>query len=205
VLRLKPGDEIRVTDGQGSFYQCIISDSRNGVCVFRIKDKQAIPRPPYSIHIAVAPTKNHDRIEWLVEKGTEIGVDRITFMVCEHSERRNVNLERLQKMVVSAMKQSLKAWLPLIDPLLRFDNVLNEPADHKFIACLDEASPVSLFDQAKPGGRSLVLIGPEGDFTSQELASAEQAHFQRVALGNHRLRTETAALVAATTLALVNR
>jgi 16S rRNA (uracil1498-N3)-methyltransferase len=205
VLRLKPGDELRVTDGQGTFYQCIITGSTNGICSFDIKDKQSVENAASGVHIAMSPTKNHDRVEWFVEKATEIGVSRISFVVCEHSERRKINEDRLQKIAVGAMKQSLKAWLPQIDPLTDFDDILKETPDQKFIAHLDATSSSSLLDKALRGGSSIVLIGPEGDFSTRELKSAEEAHFQKITLGTSRLRTETAALVAATTLALVNR
>jgi 16S rRNA (uracil1498-N3)-methyltransferase len=205
VLRLKPGDELRVTDGQGTFYRCIITGSTNGICSFDITEKQSVENATSGIHIAMSPTKNHDRIEWFVEKATEIGVSRISFVVCEHSERRKINEDRLQKIAVAAMKQSLKAWLPQIDPLTDFDDILKETPGQKFIAHLDASSSTSLLDKGVRGGSSIVLIGPEGDFSARELKSAQEAHFQKVTLGPNRLRTETAALVAATTLALVNR
>ena len=205
VLRHKVGDELDVTDGQGSFYRCVITDTRKSLCQLEVKSKRSVVRPAYSIHIALAPTKNHDRIEWFVEKATEIGVDRITFMICEHSERRKINDERLRKVAVGAMKQSLKAWLPRVDPLTQFAHVLTEPGGQKFIAHLDEPEPPNLIDIARRHVQSLLLIGPEGDFSPGELKLAEEAHFQKVALGQHRLRTETAALVAVTTLTLANR
>lgn len=205
VLRLDPGDKLEITDGQGGLYHCTIIESRKGQCYFKVNDKISVARPPFDIHIALAPTKSHDRMEWLVEKATEIGVGQISFFACEHSERKKVNDERLQKVAVSAMKQSLKYWLPEIHTLVPFSSILRVKADQKFIAHLDESVTPHLADQVKRGAHCLVLIGPEGDFTDKELAAAGSAGFQKATLGPHRLRTETAALVAAQTLSLVNR
>jgi 16S rRNA (uracil1498-N3)-methyltransferase len=205
VLRLQPGDLFDVTDGQGGFYHCTITESKKGQCHFRVNDMVSVARQPYNIGVAMAPTKNHDRIEWLVEKATEVGVSEISFFVCEHSERKKINHDRLQKVAVSAMKQSLKAWLPEIRPLETFSSILKAKADQKFIAHLDDSPTPHLIDRAKLGTNYLVLIGPEGDFSSGELMAADNAGFQKVILGPHRLRTETAALVAAQTLSLVNR
>lgn len=144
-------------------------------------------------------------MEWLVEKATEIGVNRISFFNSGHSERKKINDERLQKVAVSAMKQSLKAWLPTIGNTVPFSLTLKEAADQKFVAHLADTPAVHLADIAKKGKDIIVLIGPEGDFSEEELASSSQAGFLQVSLGPHRLRTETAALAAAQILSIVNR
>jgi 16S rRNA (uracil1498-N3)-methyltransferase len=170
-----------------------------------VDGKTSVLRPSYNIHIALAPTKNHDRLEWFVEKATEVGINCVSFFVSDHSERRKINHDRLQKVAVSGMKQSLKVWLPEIRDAVPFAAVLREKADQKFIAHLGEDPAANLFDVAKKEASVLVLIGPEGDFTIEELAKATSSNFQQVTLGPHRLRTETAALAAAHTLSLVNR
>lgn len=205
VLRLQPGDPLDVTDGQGGFYHCTITESKKGQCYFKVDEIVSVARPPYNIAVALAPTKNHDRIEWLVEKATEVGVNQISFFVCEHSERKRINDDRLQKVAISAMKQSLKAWLPEIRSLETFSSILKVKVEQKFIAHLDDAYTPHLIDRAKRGAHCLVLVGPEGDFSADELVAAEGAGFQKVILGPHRLRTETAALVAGHMLSLINR
>jgi len=153
----------------------------------------------------VAPTKNIDRFEWMIEKATEIGVDEITPLLCEHSERKQVNNERLQKVLISAMKQSLKAYLPRLNNLTNFETFLsNNIEEHKFIAHCDEGFKKHLFTQIKPRERVLVLVGPEGDFSPSEIVRARKLGFTEVSLGNSRLRTETAGVVVCEVVNLVN-
>lgn len=196
MLRLKPGADFLATDGQGSFYDCVVTGESRGLCAFEVKARRFVERNKYHVHIAIAATKNHDRIEWFTEKATEIGIDCITPMECEHNERKKVNHDRLKKVAISAMKQSLKAWLPEVQPLTGFGEVLKSASDQKFIAHLDERPGVHLTKLVQKDCRSVVLIGPEGDFTSDEIAAAETRGFTKVQLSAHRLRTETAALVA---------
>lgn len=204
VLRKQVGDIIRITDGQGSFYSATITSTANYQCNFRIDAREQVPGKPWNIHIAISPTKNADRIEWFVEKAVEFGVDEITLLNCAHTERSHIKTDRLLKVAVSAMKQSLKATLPCINPLSDFNAVVNQPSSiSKFIAFVDHENKVHLKD-ATVNNSYLVLIGPEGDFSQEELGLAVQRGFQKVSLGNSRLRTETAALAACHILNLIN-
>ncbi|WP_234733983.1 16S rRNA (uracil(1498)-N(3))-methyltransferase [Tellurirhabdus bombi] len=198
TLRLGKGDSISVTDGHGNQFSCVIETADPRRCQFRIVDQHAETPRPYSIHLAVAPTKNLDRTEWFIEKAVELGVDRLSFFIGQHSERRVLKTDRVEKIAVAAMKQSLQAYLPQIDPLVAFQEILALPADQRFLAHLPEGEekPASLLRTAKPTGKLLVLIGPEGDFSEKEISAAVQAGFQMVTLGATRLRTETAALAA---------
>jgi 16S rRNA (uracil1498-N3)-methyltransferase len=195
VLRRQAGDALRITDGKGFFYDAIITQASDRQCVFRIEQQIAAEPSAAFIHIAVSPTKNADRIEWFVEKAVEIGVSRITLMECEHTERTYLKKDRLEKVAVSAMKQSLKATLPVIDGLVPFQTVINDAdTQGRFIAYVDQDNPDHLVDM--PAAPSyLLLIGPEGDFSQAELIQALTAGFRKVSLGKSRLRTETAALV----------
>ena len=206
VLRLVEGDEIEVVDGAGMLYRCRIAMAHAKHCGVEIVSKQAcLPHWGRKIMIAVAPTKNLDRIEWMAEKCTEIGVDRITPLLCRHSERKVLKIERLHKIVVAAMKQSLKAQLPQLDELTPIEDFLAEDSDaQRFIAYCDESLPrderKSLAQVYEPSRDAVVLIGPEGDFDPQEVALALKAGFMPVTLGESRLRTETAALMAVATM-----
>lgn len=198
VLRLSFGDEILVTDGRGLLCEAVITADG-----FRITNQRTISRP-YSIHLFVAPTKNSDRIEWLVEKATEIGVSSITLVECKRSERTRINHDRLKKMAVSALKQSQQAWLPEIKPLAEFNEIVSTKFDQNFIAFVDHSNPDKLKDLAARGKSYGLLIGPEGDFTSEEVQSAINNGWKKVSLGPTRLRTETAALAGTLTLVLAN-
>ncbi len=206
VLRRRTGDAIRITDGRGFFYDAIIEDDSSRACRFRITATELAQPRPCTLHIAVSPTKNADRIEWFVEKATEFGIDKITLLACEHSERTFLKLDRLEKVAISAMKQSLKASLPVIAPLTRFDELVQTAADeNRFIAHVDENNPLHLMAAARDRqGSHLVLIGPEGDFSNRELDLAASAGFVKVSLGGSRLRTETAALAACHILNLLH-
>jgi 16S rRNA (uracil1498-N3)-methyltransferase len=205
VLRKKAGETIRITDGKGVTYEGVITDADPHHCSFSIR--QTIPAPPlpYSIHIAIAPTKNADRIEWFVEKTVELGIGEITPLVCHNSERSNLKVHRLQKVALSAMKQSLKSTLPVIHPLTDFADLVTRPASGpRFIAYVDSQNPDHLQRVAERGKNYLVLIGPEGDFTPEELVLAQSGGFRMVSLGTSRLRTETAGLAACHILNLIN-
>lgn len=204
VLRKVTGDELAITDGKGFFYQARIANADAKKCSFEIVSKKELPKKNYFIHIAIAPTKNADRMEWFVEKAVEIGIDKITFFQSKTSERKTINLERVEKIAISAMKQSQQVWLPIISGIVSFKELLKEKADQKFIAYVDPANPYHLKNVAKPIGDYLVLIGPEGDFSSEELHLALENKFQKVSLGTKRLRTETAGLVACQILNLLN-
>jgi 16S rRNA (uracil1498-N3)-methyltransferase len=204
VLRMSSGDDIKITDGKGVFYQAQIISIDSKKCVFKISAQEKIPKKDYHIHIAIAPTKNADRIEWFVEKAIEIGVHEISFILCKNSERRVLNVERIEKIAVSAMKQSQQAWVPILQPLRPLSEVLKQSADQKFIGYVDSSNPVHLKAIAKPNNSYLVLIGPEGDFSTEELESAQQLGFEKVSLGENRLRTETAGLIACQIFQFVN-
>lgn len=204
VLRKREGDPIEVTDGQGSFFDCAITKADVRRCEFQVTGRRTEAQKNYRIHIAIAPTKNADRMEWFVEKSVELGVDEVTLMNCDHSERNFLKIDRLQKMAISAMKQSKRAFLPRINASVEFSEVIALPAAQRFIAYVDKANPDHLFSKAAAGGDYLVLIGPEGDFSPGELSDALAAGFEKVSLGNTRLRTETAGLAACSILATKN-
>ena len=198
VLRMKEGDSIRLTDGKGCFYDAVISAVSGKRCMVHIerKEQQEQLWNGY-LHIAVAPTKLMDRNEWFVEKAVEIGVDEITFLKTDHSERDVIKMERIEKIAVSAMKQSQKATLPELNGMTPLRSFIEQGFDgDKYIAHCEPGSKVLLQDALTPGHNSLVLIGPEGDFSPAEIEMALKAGFKPISLGPSRLRTETAALVA---------
>jgi 16S rRNA (uracil1498-N3)-methyltransferase len=204
VLRLKEGDCLDITDGKGTLYKGEITEANGKQCMFKILNQSFTERRGFHIHIAIAPTKNADRIEWFVEKAIELGVDQITFFSSHNSERRNLNHDRITKMAISAMKQSQQVWLPILSPLRSFKEVIAEQASQKFIAYVDHDNQDQLKSLAKQGSDYFVLIGPEGDFSNEELDLALKNDFIKVSLGHHRLRTETAGLTACLTLNLIN-
>lgn len=202
VLRHQPGDVILVTDGQGFFYNARITRIAD-VCHLEVINKTPETARNHRIHIAISPTKNADRIEWFVEKAVELGVDTITLVMCEHTERTFIKTERLNKVAISAMKQSLKASLPVIQgPVPVTQLIRQHDATACYIAYVDQQNPLHL-KAAPPGQRDLVLIGPEGDFTAEELQLAQEHGFKKVSLGTSRLRTETAGLAACHILHLI--
>jgi len=204
VLRMRAGDALHLTDGRGSFYDAVITEADSKTCSFSINETQKIAKRNFSISIALAPTKNIDRTEWFVEKAVELGIEHIHFMRCKNSERKTINLDRIQKIMVSAMKQSGQAWLPGFSEMKQFQEILKLTASQKFICFVDSQNPDQLKQLAQTGQTYLVLIGPEGDFQKEELDLAITADFKKVSLGNNRLRTETAALAACHTLNLIN-
>lgn len=207
VLRLKEGDSLHITDGRGTLYRAVVEDAHPKRCTIRIVEEHPEwEKRPYSLTIAVAPTKNIDRIEWFVEKATECGIDRIIPILCDHSERKIVKTDRLEKIAASAMKQSLKAYMPKVEPLTPIKDVLSEPFEGvKLIAhCEEDMERIFMGDVLRKGENVVVLIGPEGDFSPKEIEAARKAGFVEISLGNSRLRTETAALAAAMFTAFVN-
>jgi 16S rRNA (uracil1498-N3)-methyltransferase len=202
VLRLKEQDPVQLVDGRGTFYSARLAEVGSKHCRVEILEEQKeFNRQPFHIHLAVAPTKNIDRMEWLVEKTTEIGIQEITLLLCQRSERKHVNTDRLEKIAVSAMKQSVKAYLPKINDLVPFQQFLDTtPPKKTFIAHLEEHNRQSLKEVFTPRDTYCVLIGPEGDFSPAEIEMAYARGIRPVTLGTSRLRTETAALVACHTL-----
>ncbi len=209
VLRLSEGDCIHLMDGHGTFAEAEISLAANHRCLYRIgKREEQQPAWEGHLHLAMAPTKLNDRVEWLAEKATEIGFDELSFLRCQFSERKEVKTDRLEKIVVSAMKQSHKAWLPRVNGMQDFKSfVQTERAGQKFIChCYEEmgARPF-LLDVLQRGEDATVMIGPEGDFSIDEVRMAEDCGFRSVSLGMSRLRTETAALVAVHLMQIKNQ
>ncbi len=206
VLRLDVGDEITLVDGRGGFFTAEITYPNPKRCEVKvIKTELNFGLRKFQVHIAIAPTKNIERIEWFLEKATEIGINRVTPLLCRFSERKEIKPERLEKVMVSAMKQSLKAYLPQLDPLTKFNDFISQPFDgQKFIAHCDEQHRDLLKKMVVPNQNYLILIGPEGDFSSEEIELAIKAGFHPVSLGDSRLRTETAGVVACHTFNLLN-
>jgi 16S rRNA (uracil1498-N3)-methyltransferase len=206
VLRLEKGDEITLVDGCGGFFTAEIADPNPKRCsVTVIKSALNFGFQNFQVHIAIAPTKNIERIEWFLEKATEIGFTRVVPLLCRYSERKEIKTDRLEKVMISAMKQSLKAYLPQIDPLTRFNDFISQPFDgQKFIAHCNDQHRDLLKNLIVPNNDYLILIGPEGDFSTEEIEMAIKAGFHEVSLGDSRLRTETAGLVACHTFNLLN-
>lgn len=206
VLRLSQGDRVQIVDGKGGFYEAEIIDAHPKHCMLTILDKKnEFGKTTFQLHIAIAPTKNIDRFEWFLEKCTEIGIDEITPVLSEHSERKVIKPERLEKILVSAMKQSVKAYLPQLNELTSFKELASKSFDgRKLIAHCIDSRKKHLKDIIKPGENALILIGPEGDFSPAEVEFALQNGFEDISLGNARLRTETAGIVACHIVNLVN-
>jgi 16S rRNA (uracil1498-N3)-methyltransferase len=206
VLRLDRGDMVQLIDGRGGFYEAAISEANPKKCMVQIdKHIKEFGKHSFCPHIAIAPTKNIERFEWFLEKATEIGVEEITPLLCEHSERKTINAERLEKIMVSAMKQSLKAYMPKLNPLIGFtDFVSTQFNGQKFIAHCSEGHRAELKDRYVTQSGSLILIGPEGDFSPDEIILAANNGFAEVSMGKSRLRTETAGVVACHTINLMN-
>ena len=206
VLRKAAGDEIHIVDGLGGLYRAKITSPDPRQCAFEVLEKSQSTGRSYHVHIAIAPTKNIDRLEWFVEKATEIGIDEISFPICQNSERKVVKTDRLEKKAIAAMKQSLKAELPKINPVSSLGDVIQRvKADHTFIAQVDTGNPKLIDSIVTPGANSCVLIGPEGDFSKEELQLASIHGWTKVSLGPSRLRTETAGLAACHILNLINQ
>jgi 16S rRNA (uracil1498-N3)-methyltransferase len=202
VLRLQTGDELFLMDGEGVFYRAEVAMTSNKHCHYNILE--TLPQEKTwngHIHLAMAPTKMMERVEWMAEKATEIGFDELSFLNCQFSERRQLRKDRVEKIVVSAMKQSRKAWLPQVNDMITFkDFIRQERKGRKFIAhCYEEIPRTYLFDELRkltPSEPATVLIGPEGDFSLAEVQEAVRQGYQSVHLGKSRLRTETAGLSA---------
>ena len=206
VLRMSAGNELYVTDGRGTLCRCRIIDAHPKNCTVEVVERTTdYGRRPFRLHIAIAPTKNTARMEWFVEKAVEMGIDEITPIVCDHSERCVLKTERMEKIIVSAMKQSLKAIQPAFATLTPIRQLIETPFDgQKFIAYCDGDNRTPLRDIYKRGSNALILIGPEGDFSHGEVDLALANGFIPVTLGESRLRTETAALAATAFFNLIN-
>lgn len=207
VLRLAKGDEVTLIDGVGGYYLAEIDDPNPKRCTISVKKKtENYGQRPYSIHIAIAPTKNLDRIEWFLEKAVEMGIDEITPLICQHSERRNVNSDRLEKIILSAMKQSIKAFKPTLNDATQFNTFVKaNRKGKKLIAHCIESDKVSLKSMVDDETDYTILIGPEGDFSQEEVDLAVKNGYICVHLGPCRLRTETAGVVACHTINLMKQ
>lgn len=208
VLRMQPGDELELTDGRGSLYRCRLLEAHPKRASVEVIERVEVSLPwKFELTVAVAPTKHLDRMEWLVEKLTEVGINRFVPLLCDRSERRELKTERLQKIAVSAMKQSLKTVLPEIPPMTPVRKFIEEcEADARFIChCDSESERLILAREITPGVDTAILIGPEGDFSPAEVELALNRGFIPVTLGDNRLRTETAALFAASAVQILNQ
>lgn len=209
VLRLKGGDEIFLMDGVGNYYRAQVTIAATHHCYYEILEH--LPQEPEwtgHLHLAIAPTKMMERMEWFAEKATEIGVDEISFLNCKFSERRLLKMPRMEKIVISAVKQSHKAWNPVLHEMMPFKDFIRQPREgRKFIAhCYDQIPRTYLFDELRQSAAPeelTVMIGPEGDFSLDEVQDAIAAGYQSVHLGTSRLRTETAGLSAVMMMRLV--
>lgn len=211
VLRLKAGDEIFLMDGEGSFYQANVTLAATKHCMYDIV--KVLPQQKTwkgHVHLAIAPTKMMDRMEWMLEKMTEVGFDEITFLNCRYSERKQLRIDRLEKIVIAAMKQSRKAWKPVVHPIMPFQDFVNQQREgglyiahcYKEIARKDFLSEIQ---QANDQQDVTILVGPEGDFSIEEVNQALEKGFSSVSLGQNRLRTETAGLVSIVMSQMVKR
>lgn len=209
VLRRRVGDELEVVDGRGGLYRCRLVGDHPKAAAVEIVERIELPKVwKPSITVAVAPTKHSDRMEWLVEKLVEIGIDRFVPIRCKRSERKDFKVERVEKIAVSAMKQSLKAVLPSIEPLTTLSAFLKGCGveGQRFVGWCDDSAPRQLLAKTyTPGADVAILIGPEGDFTPEEIEQCRAAGFIPVTMGDNRLRTETAALVGCDTIHIINQ
>ena len=207
VLRLAVGDAVTLIDGKGGLYKAEIKDAHPKRTILQINAVTTeFNKRNHYLHIAIAPTKNLDRVEWFLEKATEIGIDEITLIISQRSERKEAKAERLNKIITSAIKQSIKAYHPVLNGPVPLSQFLKQPFNgQKFIAHCDEGEKISLAQSIEKQNRYLILIGPEGDFTPAEVDAALQNGYKAITLGESRLRTETAGLEACFEVNFLNR
>ena len=207
VLRKKENDILDITNGNGLLFKAKIKLANDKRCIaeiIQVKEKEKLW--DYYLHIAIAPTKNNDRLEWFLEKATEIGIDEITPIICQNSERKFVKQERLEKIIQSAMKQSLKFTLPKLNEPIKFNDFIDQDFNgKKCIAHCEDDEKTLLKTLVNTKEKITILIGPEGDFSTQEIKKALSKKFIPISLGESRLRTETAGLVAVQTVAIINQ
>lgn len=206
VLRVKHNDEVMLTNGLGTIYNATVADPHQKRCTLTIvSSTNEFCKKPYFLHIAIAPTKNIDRLEWFLEKVTEIGIDEITPIISFHSERKVIKNERLDKVIIAAMKQSVKGYKPVLNPLTSFSDFLQKDRNGKLcIAHCNDGKKNPLKHISETNNRLTILIGPEGDFSEQEVQEAVKSGAIPISLGESRLRTETAGIVACHTVNLMN-
>ena len=206
VLRKKVGDILHITNGKGFIFETEILSAEQNNCIAKVRGAEKKEPLPYRLHLAVAPTKMNDRYEWFLEKSTEIGVHQITPVICDHSERKVVKAQRFDRVLQSAVKQSLHTYFPILNEAISFSEFIQKNMDgQKFIAhCEEEQGKYFLKSQLKLNADVTILIGPEGDFSPNEINEAMENGWKPVSLGDSRLRTETAAVVACHTVALLH-
>jgi len=205
VLRKKDSDILHVTNGEGLLFETEITLASDNKCIVQVLSIKKTDEPKFRLHLAVAPTKMNDRFEWFLEKATEIGIQEITPIICDRSERKVINLERFEKIILSAMKQSNETYLPKLNEAISFKEFIKQKNEGlQLIAHCEETDKKSLKDILKPNESVTMLIGPEGDFSEKEIALALENDYQPVTLGNTRLRTETAAIVACHSVVFFN-
>ncbi|MBI5217748.1 MAG: 16S rRNA (uracil(1498)-N(3))-methyltransferase [Bacteroidia bacterium] len=213
ALRLKKGDPISLIDGRGNLFEAVIADDNPKKCAVLVNNiVKEFGKRNYYLHIAMAPTKNIERFEWFLEKATEIGIDEITPLLCEHSERKTMNRERLFKVITSAVKQSITAYHPVLHEMIHFEKFIKETipidrdrSDNSCIAHCRDGEKQLLKDIYKKGEKILILIGPEGDFSEKEINLARQNNYKEISLGNYRLRTETAGIAGCHAVSMLNQ
>lgn len=207
VLRMKEGDAIQFVDGKGNWYTGRLATLHKKECRVSIEQREVqVPATTVDLHLAVAPTKNIDRFEWFLEKATEMGISQVTPLLCKRSERKRIRPERLERILVAAMKQSLKAQLPILHPLQELSDFLAAvKGEQKLIAHCIPGEKKLLKDIYTPGKSVCILIGPEGDFSEEEVQAAVEQGFEPISLGKARLRTETAAMVACHSINFMNQ
>ena len=205
VLRNKEGDLLHITNGKGYLFNAEITSGNEKKCTIKIVSAELKAKPwKYYLHIAITPTKMNDRYEWFLEKATEIGIDEITPLICDNSERKAIKMERFKKVIISAMKQSLKFQLPILNEPMKFEEFIKkEPSGSRLIAHCEETEKQSLKLESLTHDNITVMIGPEGDFTGKEIDSALQHKFIPLSLGTSRLRTETAGMVVCNTVSVL--
>ncbi len=205
VLRMNVNDEIHMIDGKGTLYIAIIADPNPKKCRVIVKEsKPEFEKRNYKLHIAISPVKFPDRFEWFLEKATEIGIDEISPLICERTEKKNINIERCNRILESAMKQSINAYHPKLNPIIKFNNFINTKLCENKIIATCEGDRKTIGSVYIPGNEISILIGPEGDFTENEINIAKTNHYIPVTLGSNRFRTETAGIVACHTIRFLN-
>ncbi|PWB22884.1 16S rRNA (uracil(1498)-N(3))-methyltransferase [Flavobacterium sp. HTF] len=205
VLRKKDSDILHVTNGLGLLFETEITLASDNKCIVKVLSVTKAAEPKFRLHLAVAPTKMNDRYEWFLEKATEIGIQEITPVFCDRSERKAINPERFEKIILSAMKQSNETFLPKLNPAVSFKEFIKQKNEGlNLIAHCEETDKKSLKEILRPNENVTILIGPEGDFSEKEIILAVENNFKPVMLGNTRLRTETAAIVACHSVVFFN-
>jgi 16S rRNA (uracil1498-N3)-methyltransferase len=205
VLRLNTGDPVHLVDGKGNLFEGVIEDPKPKKCKVLVTNViHEFEKRSFHLHVAISPLKNPDRFEWFLEKATEIGIDEITPLLCERTEKKTVNHERCNRIVESAMKQSIKAYHPVVHSLVRYDEFIEKAGDSIKMIASCEGDRRLIRECYQPGQPVTILIGPEGDFTENEMAKAQHAGFIPITLGNSRLRTETAGVAVCHSISFLN-